>query len=255
MQKRNGFTAVEIGLVVAVICVIAAMIIPTMLKNNNASKSKTVFKQSLANIKHAITMNVALDEFDFRALEDSSAGSDKEKPKTLKYIIEKRIDGAEDITDDYFDSKNSDENILYISYDYVCKEDDVIAYSEGKKGAYECKKKGDIVKSSPVEYKFDKDNFIVYTLDDGAVFGFYKKAAKCTGINDKYCVGFIDTNGIVGPNKLVTCDNEQYNYGESCIVSEEKITDIFPVIFYNQSIEPASTAARSLLSGYKSNQK
>ena len=49
----------------------------------------------------------------------------------------------------------------------------------------------------------------------------------------EFCIGFIDVNGISLPNKEI-----------NCIVSAKNLTDIYPVIFLDDYVEPATAAAR-----------
>lgn len=89
-------------------------------------------------------------------------------------------------------------------------------------------------------------------FNDGSVFSF-PKAAVTTGCTDSelgahHCYGIIDVNGQKGPNKTVTCDNKAYNEKvDNCTVTNP--TDIYPVVFYDQTILPATDAARAVLYG------
>ena len=53
-----------------------------------------------------------------------------------------------------------------------------------------------------------------------------------------------------GPNKVVKCDGSNVAYNASvddCAVTSP--TDIYPVVFFDQSVLPASDAARAVLYG------
>lgn len=59
------------------------------------------------------------------------------------------------------------------------------------------------------------------------------------------CFGFVDVNGMKGPNKVVRCDSGTAN--STCKVTNP--TDVYPVMFYDQSVLPATDAARAVLYG------
>ena len=255
MQKQYGFTFAEILITLGIIGVVAAVTIPTLVLNNPSSQFKTAYKQSLSKLKQAITMNFEKDNFDFSNLVDSKTRVNTKDEKSFASIISKRFEGATDITSTYFDSKNFSNGVLtmLISGDYACTSEDAQDYADGDKNAPVCEKEGDIINGATVEYIVDKTNFKAYQMEDGTVFGYNVNAAKCTSAADKNCVGFIDVNSIAGPNKVNVCDNPVYDKGVSCFVSNEKIVDIFPVKFYNQTVEPGSVATRSILIGSKAN--
>ena len=71
-------------------------------------------------------------------------------------------------------------------------------------------------------------------------------------MTDKYCFGFIDVNGQKAPNRIVMCDNGTLDAVNADNVDDANCTvtnptDIYPVAMYDQSIVPASAAARAVL--------
>ena len=74
-------------------------------------------------------------------------------------------------------------------------------------------------------------------FNDGSMFAFEADSTACTtgseGGTTKICHGYIDVNGQKGPNKVITDATHP--------------TDIYPVEFYDQTILPASAAARAVL--------
>ena len=86
-------------------------------------------------------------------------------------------------------------------------------------------------------------------MNDGIMFQFDPATAKgCTMTapntdDNKKCKGFVDVNGTKGPNKVVQCDDDN----DPCKVSNP--TDIYPVVFYDTSVLPATDAARAVLYG------
>ena len=73
-----------------------------------------------------------------------------------------------------------------------------------------------------------------------------------------YCLAYIDVNGNKGPNQVIACDNQvddgimptkftlDINPG-SCVLTSESITDVYPVIIYDDRIIPATPAAAAVL--------
>ena len=91
-------------------------------------------------------------------------------------------------------------------------------------------------------------NYVLF-FNDGIAFSFPQAAKECTidttrgasGFTNA-CRGFIDVNGQKAPNKLVKCDS---GTGDTCQVTNP--VDVYPVIFYDQTIVPNSPAARAVL--------
>ncbi len=115
---------------------------------------------------------------------------------------------------------------------------------------------------------------VMFQLEDGMVFTYDPAQAYCSESNP--CFGYIDVNGVTGPNRVIACSEEVENtntannknawiesYGRNadpgnlladCTVDSKDITDIFPVLFYGSAVKPASRAAKSVLYSKKSNQ-
>ena len=83
-------------------------------------------------------------------------------------------------------------------------------------------------------------NYVLF-FNDGITLSFPTTASACS--KDTVCKGFIDVNGQKSPNKVIKCDGT--TSGDTCEVTNP--TDIYPVIFYDQTILPNSAAARAVL--------
>jgi len=105
----------------------------------------------------------------------------------------------------------------------------------------------------------------MFAMEDGSVFTYDPSQGYCSEGNP--CYGYLDVNGAAGPNRVVGCtagkDGWIPSYGReateatllaNCTVETKDITDIYPVVFYNSSIKPASLAAKAVLYNTKSNQ-
>jgi hypothetical protein len=67
------------------------------------------------------------------------------------------------------------------------------------------------------------------------------------------CLGFIDVNGPTPPNKEVQCSTAgatKLDPSDSCDVPKtgSAMGDIFPIVFHDGVVEPASNAAKMVLS-------
>lgn len=100
-------------------------------------------------------------------------------------------------------------------------------------------------------------NLTMLFFNDGITFIFDNTQANCAAAtattNDHYCFGFIDVNGQKAPNRVVACDGTGTSKtidgsgtdNANCVVTNP--TDIYPVALYDQSVVPASAAARAVL--------
>ncbi len=61
MRKSLGFTLAEVLITLAIIGVVAAMTIPSVIINTNQQEYKTGLKKAVSVLNQAITMNMALD--------------------------------------------------------------------------------------------------------------------------------------------------------------------------------------------------
>lgn len=262
MTKRFGFTLAEVLITLGIIGVVAAMTIPTLISNTNGAQFKTAYKKALSTLNQAAVMNVALEDYDFSSLvaEPSSAnGADANggTSKTMSYILKNRLQSATNITDSYFNQKAADgTTTVYPSIHYysktTCSAEDIAAAATGDP----CKDAtaGDEV---TVDTTVTVDgNWSVFAFADGTSFGYDGDAANCSTRNDS-CVGFIDVNGATNPNNVIACtEGVEGGTGAAsgttsgaCAVSASGITDVYPVFFYGQTVEPASDAARAVLFG------
>ena len=100
----------------------------------------------------------------------------------------------------------------------------------------------------------------VYLLADGSIAGIPLSTPtsnncilpKGQKLTDAYirssmagCIGFVDVNGLKGPNKFAVCNNpEETNLtpSEPCEVGEGNIGDIYPIIFHDGIFEMATNA-------------
>lgn len=105
----------------------------------------------------------------------------------------------------------------------------------------------------------------MFMMTDGMVFTYDPAQAYCLHTNP--CYGYLDINGPEGPNRMISCSEGEDSFITSysknalpgmllgnCTVKSKDVTDIYPVLFYNNTVKPASWAAKSVLYSSKTNQ-
>ncbi len=237
MTKRLGFTLAEVLITLGIIGVVAAMTIPTLISNTNGAQFKTAYKKALSVLNQAAVMNVALEDTDFSTIDkDGTKGSSNTMEKILTDRTMATYEGS----------------TLY---------DDAGLTVEFKNA------------NSPLNTLSTASNkFNSFTFPDGTSFSYVADNAKCTKDRTKtveeaeaeadLCLGFIDVNGVKGPNKEIVCTNLDGDVNdkaadgdsspaEACYVTNDTIGngDIYPVYIYDQQIVPATDAAKAVLYG------
>ena len=218
MTKRFGFTLAEVLITLGIIGVVAAMTMPTLMNSTQGAQYKAAYKKALSAISQAVTLNVALDEWNFADLDAST------------YKLE---------------------DMLKSRMNVVRTESGTFT---GVKGDYEVTGDPNGLGASTTTNIGTADNTTLF-FNDGIMFT-YKTAdaKKCTSDATvgtvKRCTGFIDVNGIKAPNKFVKCDGAgskraDTTGNEKCEIKNP--TDVYPVVFYDQTILPNSPAARAVL--------
>ena len=115
---------------------------------------------------------------------------------------------------------------------------------------------------------FDPANFLIYSMADGSIVGFNPSMKNCSLSGEltksvltdsnklANCIGFIDVNGVSLPNKEVTCSDgtSALEPNNPCTLKSKPwgLGDVFPVVFHNGTVEPATNAAKAFFSGESS---
>ena len=244
MTKRFGFTLAEVLITLGIIGVVAAMTIPTLIANTNGAKFRSQFKKSISTLNQAGLMSQAQYDFDYAGTTDAcngttatAAAEHPETTMTFCSILNGTLTGQTYVGA----ASNLKRNANGSQVDYAF----VHTYTLGE----------------PSEY-------YAYTLADGSIVGFKKEAAGCElaigtqltstvlGSQLQNCLGFIDVNGVTLPNKEVSCtsgDTATTAVEAPCTVKNDAnhMTDIFPIVFHDSTVEPASDAAKYVLTSSK----
>jgi prepilin-type N-terminal cleavage/methylation domain-containing protein len=238
MTKRFGFTLAEVLITLGIIGVVAAMSIPTLIANTNSAKFRSQFKKTVATLNQAALMGQAQYDYDFAGANDASVLTELD-PKAKSSIAAMLAGTLAGVT--------------------ITNELKLVDNST----AYSPELKSITAPSAPFYAK----------LADGSIFVFNSAATNCTvepgtdpktyinALNTAGCIGWIDVNGVTMPNAEIKCngatgatDAALYKEGTSdCQVKNDaaQMKDVFTVVYHDGIVEPASNAARYVLSAAK----
>ena len=261
MTKRFGFTLAEVLITLGIIGVVAAMTIPTLIANTNSAKFRSQFKKSLSTLNQAGLMAQAQYDFDYAGTDtkcgDDTAGASQNPENVMSFCS--LLNGT--LTGQTMVGKPS--NLKRANSGNAGDKSGAGAGST----AYSIKGYEDSLGLTP-----SMDSYLAYQLADGAIVAFPKNATGCTlelgqVVNSTSlgeeplsgCIGFIDVNGTTLPNKEVACGTSATDLKASkkvetpCTVKNDAkhMTDVFPVVFHDATVEPASDAAKYVLTSSK----
>ena len=231
------------------------MTIPTLIANTNSAKFRSQFKKSLSTLNQAGLMAQAQYDFDYAGT-DTACGADKagadQNPENVMSFCS-LLNGT--LTGQTMVGKPSN-----------LKRANSGAAGADKSTAYSIKGYAGSLGVTP-----GLDNMVAYQLADGSIVAFPNNATGCTlelgqQVNAATlagslsgCIGFIDVNGTTLPNKEVACGTSAADLHASkavetpCTVKNDAkhMTDVFPVVFHDATVEPASDAAKYVLTSAK----
>ena len=267
----RGFTLAEVLITLGIIGVVAAMTMPTLINSTQGAQYKTAFKKSLTVLSQAVVMNIALNDYDLSQVVAGDNNYSATTPpdmgsQTLYDLFNERLNivrraGGADFQDqevgdaDYWKVVSNNDQADYEAFTGETPaatgddDDDDDTAGTGTNTWPSLTVNG----GTPAAWPADTTMLF---MNDGITFIFDNKQGNCeeadAGIGvatNNYCFGFIDVNGIKAPNRVVQCDNgSNITNGDpsaTCTVSNP--TDIYPIAMFNQSVIPASAAARAVL--------
>lgn len=260
---KKGFTLAEVLITLGIIGVVAAMTIPTLIQNTNSVKFASQFKKSISTLSQAALMSQAQYDIDYSL---ANMGSDGTVDEGTSLPTGWQNDcGKQTVSTGMNSFCGIFNNTLAGQTYYGAYGSDDVKAANGT-GKYEITTRV----SMP-----DPNGWYVYSLADGSYVGFNPKARNCglgagnvldadvlqqdssASANDggglKNCLGFIDVNGPTAPNREVSCNTAsqtKLDPSESCDVARTgaQMGDVFPVVFHDGVVEPASNAAKMVLS-------
>lgn len=248
MNYNIRFTLAEVLITLGIIGVVAAMTIPTLIANTNGAKFRSQFKKTLSTLNQAGLMSQAQYDFDYAgttitcdtADADAKTGAEQHPEVGMSFC-----------------------SILNGTLTGQTYQGTVAALKRNANGD---EKPYTLVSTATIPA--DYTSYKAYTLADGAIVAFNAAAKGCelpigTQMTNTVlagaladCVGFIDVNGVTLPNKEVTCtegNTATQNVQTPCAVKNDAnhMTDVFPVVFHDATVEPASDAAKYVLTSAK----
>ena len=261
----GGFTLAEVLITLGIIGVVAAMTMPTLINSTQGAQYKTAFKKALSVLSQAVVMNIALNDYDLSQTVNGTANATGSTPaagpQSLADLFRPRLNIVRETGADIFTKDAGDSNQWIIVSDTdsadrtsFTAESSVDETTGAKTGGH-----GNTNKF-PTFTLNDTwgDDATVFFMNDGIALIFDNTSnANCIQANtdigqatDNYCYAFIDVNGQKAPNRVVQCDPNSKSADTNiddvtCTVSSP--TDIYPIAMYDQSVIPASPAARAVL--------
>ena len=257
----GGFTLAEVLITLGIIGVVAAMTMPTLINSTQGAQYKTAFKKSLTVLSQAVVMNIALNDYDLSQVvagDNATDTDDADGAQSLYDIFHNRLNIVREASGATFNTTagSADQWIIVSDTDSA----DRIAFS----GTYTAalghggKPFTALTGQAGAPATWPAGTTILM-MNDGIAFIFDNTQSNCIQADDRigvgqdhYCYGYIDVNGQKAPNRVVQCDGGFASANETpgaddatCQVSSP--TDIYPIAMYNQSVIPASAAARAVL--------
>ena len=252
MTKFKGFTLAEVLITLGIIGVVAAMTMPTLINSTQGAQYKTAFKKSLTVLSQAVVMNIALNDYDLsqvvagtNATGIDNTGTAATGAQSLWDVFHNRLNIVRESGNGYTTTAGDANQWIIVS------NTDKLDY-EGFQGNHN----GDAFPVLTAGQSWPTETTFLF-MNDGITFIFDNRQDTCQKANtnigvaaDNYCYGFIDVNGQKAPNRVVQCDQGSMSgtAGDddaTCTVSSP--TDIYPIALYDQSVIPASAAARAVL--------
>lgn len=248
IAKKKGFTLAEVLITLGIIGVVAAMTIPTLITNTNGAKYRTQFKKTISTLSQAGKMAQAQYDFDYAGTttpcsSEPAKGSAEHPENVMSFcsIFNGTLTGA----------------TYYGVHTNIPLKEGVMNIETGS-NTYQI-----VGKNTDWLYNTNASKFLAYQLADGAIVAFNSGAMNCelpigTVLTNDYikknlknCIGWIDVNGTTLPNKEVTCSSgvNSIDPGSNCIVKNDAqhMNDVFPVVFHDGTVEPASGASLYVL--------
>ena len=235
LLNKTGFTLAEILITIGIIGVVAAITIPVLIQNSNSKKFVTQYKKSLSTLNQAAIGAQAQYDMDYSTLttisEDASCKSDT-------------LSGGKYTLCGLFNNTLSAQTYL---------------------GKYGNVKGANLETPYAVTTKtLNPANYLFFSFADGALVAFNPNAKGCgVGVGQVIttdmltsgklanCLGFVDVNGPNPPNSEVSCADGDtvISVNTTCKVTNGSMGDIFPVVFHDGSVEPATNASLAAFLG------
>ena len=256
MSKRTigmgGFTLAEVLITLGIIGVVAAMTMPTLINSTNGAQYKTAYKKGLSVMSQAVAMNIALNDYDLSETIKGTNGLESAmdaEPQTIYSIFKNRMNVVKVKLGTDFTKDAGKPN-----YYPIISVGDQADYTDFAKLHAVSPSTNSFGTALTVGNTWQATHTLLF-MNDGITLIFDNTQQNCidgtttNNLTDSWCYAFIDVNGQKGPNRVAMCDTgtlkDSGKDDGACTVTNP--TDIYPVAMYNQSVVPASAAARAVL--------
>ena len=247
MKKRFGFTLAEVLITLGIIGVVAAMTIPSLIQNTASTQRMSQYKKTFSTLTNATEMLQAHQSLAITDLRQACTNA----------------------RNDNFDSDTAANRVASIcsfinstlsNVRYINTAAAAYTQANGLTGTAPTWGIGAAGAGAP-------NTAHVYALSDGSWIavpaGATNNCRVAPGVDPASaavgCHGFIDVNGAAAPNQAVTCGGADLTPNTSGVGNaqlcqnfrREDVKDIFPIVFYNDTVAPSSTTARLIISQQK----
>lgn len=258
---KRAFTMAEILISLSIIGVVAAITIPSLTSKTTAKEFATTYKKAYASIEQALKLASA----DGKDASTAPIGSQQPAQMAVGKILEDNI-GARKLsiwpikaTTNSVWTKGSKKTLVVGE----SKPTSSFTFDENSE-AYMLKDGlSHLLINRPYNERCYAKGRPVTVQDNG------NDSKIFIDFDGSYCIAFIDVNGKKGPNQVVSCDNQATTNvmpsddpateedesktfslnisGENCTITADSITDVFPVVIFDDKIMPATPAADAIL--------
>jgi len=237
LKKAACFTLAETLIVLGIIGIVAAVALPTLMTNIACQKYTSQFKKTIATLSQAGLRGQSVFDLDYAAANticDVDNAASESPLQVLSFCA--LFNGI---------TKARYVGVLDPVHYLITTPANVPAAGED----------ATLLDTNVTDY-------LAYELPEGTMVVFKKEARACTLdkeimshewiARNQHCIGFVDLNGLKTPNRVVNCD--EYNpiaidLWTQCNVPSDMnhMTDVYPVLFHDATVEPATPAGRSII--------
>ena len=216
MKKSLGFTLAEVLITLAIIGVVAAMTIPSVIVNTNQSEFKTGLRKAVSVLNSSLTMNIALE------------GESPYDNANLFGYLQQHMSVMKSTTQLDF---NNDGNYAFYTTDGMRFEFPTSGNQTFKMHE----------KTNPQTITFNKR-----TVDNGYIgeCGSYGLATNVNSTNYAPCLIMVDVNGDRKPNPANASSSAQYTWAGP---AEKLLKDVFTIMITDEKAVPLGVSAQKAM--------
>ena len=193
MKKKNGFTLAEVLITLAIIGVVATLTLPALMSNTAEQQAVTALRKSVNTLSEVAQMSAAVDGFDYSGLNETMTPG----------------------TADTIDANGVVKQSLWAMLSSKANVDRKMSGTSKITGTGGC-----------------STNTSQIFFTDGTVLCYTDVATGDKGADEAIIKGYIDTNGVKGPNLNFTCSSVE------CKPNERKYGDEFPITLKGAVVYP-----------------